>query len=107
MELAQKAAAEGLTPLEVMLKAMRAHANAKPPCWDKAAIYAEKAAPYIHPRLATVECSGPGGKPLLTNTVIIMPGNGRDDLGTSAYILDQLPRLAADLEIGGEGDAAR
>ena len=54
--IADKAAAEGITPLEVMLGAMRE-------AWDKkdrpaAAAFARDAAPYMHPRLASVEHSG-------------------------------------------------
>jgi hypothetical protein len=71
--LAEQATKSGLTPLEVMLKAMRAHAEENPPNWDKAAVFAEKAAPYIHPRLAAIEHKSQeamtvrliGGRPLL------------------------------------------
>lgn len=52
-DIADQAAADGLTPLEVMLKAMRAadaEGNAR-----EAAQYAQMAAPYIHPRLASVQ----------------------------------------------------
>lgn len=47
---------EGLTPLEVMLRAMRAHAEAGH--LDEAAAIAKDAAPYLHPRLTAVEHSG-------------------------------------------------
>lgn len=52
-EIADKAAAEGITPLEVMLKAMMEHYDAKE--YTAAAAIAKDAAPYIHPRLASVE----------------------------------------------------
>lgn len=52
-EIAQAAAASGLTPLEVMLKAMQQHVEAK--SWDEAAKIAQAAAPYMHPRLASVD----------------------------------------------------
>lgn len=51
-----------MTPLEVMLKAMTEHANAKE--WDAAAGIAKDAAPYMHPRLAAVEHSGKDGGPI-------------------------------------------
>lgn len=58
-EIAEKAMAEGMTPLEVMLKAMRQHADAER--WDQAAVVAKDAAPYIHPKLAAVEHTGRDG----------------------------------------------
>ncbi len=54
--IAVQAAAEGITPLEVMLDAMRRHHKAKK--WDKAAAIAKDAAPYIHPRLSATQHSG-------------------------------------------------
>jgi hypothetical protein len=61
-EIAEKASAEGITPLEVMLGAMRA-------AWEKqdkdtAARFAKDAAPYVHPRLANVEHTGEDGGPM-------------------------------------------
>ena len=41
------------TPLEVMIAAMNAHYKAGE--LDQAAVFAEKAAPYIHPKLSSVE----------------------------------------------------
>lgn len=67
-EIAQKAAKEGITPLEFMLKIMRDEA-----CPEEADITqkiafhtarfeaAKAAAPYIHPRLAAIEMSGTVG----------------------------------------------
>lgn len=53
-EVAVKAAAAGLTPLEYMLGVLRNEdADAKDRMWA-----AEKAAPYVHARLASVEHSG-------------------------------------------------
>jgi hypothetical protein len=90
--IAERAAAEGITPLEVILRTMRS-------AWARAstngetvtsfqdaliaAAMAEKAAPYVHPRLAAEkhEVSGTGCEPLLAPTpqvVIYMPDNGRD-----------------------------
>ena len=50
------------SPLEVMLMAMEAHVAAGE--LDKAADRAKDAAPYVHPRLATVQATGKGGEPI-------------------------------------------
>lgn len=73
-EIADRAASEGITPLEVMLGAMReSWALADELKGNKerlterlgyvaaAVEYANKAAPYIHPRLAAIEHSGKDG----------------------------------------------
>lgn len=52
-ELRWIATEAGVTPLEVMLEAMRAHYKAQR--LDEAAAIAKDAAPYIHPRLSSVE----------------------------------------------------
>jgi hypothetical protein len=62
-EIADKAAADGITPLEVILKAMRVNlsrfdATSDPDHLAAAAIFAKDAAPYIHPRLSAVEVDG-------------------------------------------------
>jgi hypothetical protein len=59
-EIADKAAAEGITPLEVMLWAMRKHYAAEQV--TEAVEVAHLAAPYCHARLNAVEVSGPGGE---------------------------------------------
>ena len=94
--IAARAAAEGITPLEVILRTMRS-------AWARAstdgetvtsfqdalvaAAMAEKAAPYVHPRLAAEkhEVSSADGKALLVPTrvptpqvLIYLPDNGRD-----------------------------
>jgi hypothetical protein len=61
-EIADRAMAEGITPLEVMLGAMRC-------AWEngdkeKAASHAKDAAPYMHPRLAAIEHSGDADNPV-------------------------------------------
>ena len=62
-QIADKASEDGVTPLEVMLKAMRYSLGE----FDKslavdhlvaAASFAKDAAPYIHPRLSAVEVDG-------------------------------------------------
>lgn len=62
--IADKAIAEGITPLEVMLTAMRSRAEKKD--WDGAAAIAKDAAPYMHPKLASVQHAGPNGGPIQT-----------------------------------------
>lgn len=53
-EVAEQAAKDGLTPLEYMLSILRnEEAEAKDRMWA-----AEKAAPYVHAKLANVEHSG-------------------------------------------------
>lgn len=53
-EVAEKAADEGLTPLDYMLDVLRdADADPKDRMWA-----AEKAAPYVHAKLASVEHRG-------------------------------------------------
>jgi hypothetical protein len=61
-QIAARAATEGVMPLEVMLSAMRE-------AWsqndrDKAVSYAEKAAPYLHAKLANVQHSGDAENPV-------------------------------------------
>jgi hypothetical protein len=59
-ELADAAAKEGLMPLEYMLSVLRnEEADVKDRMWA-----AEKAAPYVHAKLASVEHKGEGGGPL-------------------------------------------
>jgi hypothetical protein len=55
-EVADRVAAEGLTPLEVMLAAMRHHLEKKN--LDRAAAIAKDAAPYIHPKLSATALTG-------------------------------------------------
>lgn len=62
--IADKAAAEGLTPLEVMLRAMRSHAEKDK--WDEAASIAKDAAPYMHAKLASIQHTGRNGGPIQT-----------------------------------------
>ena len=64
LKIAEEAAADGITPLEVMLTQMRSY-------WDadtdearaKACDIAKDAAPYLHPRLSAVDTTlkDPGG----------------------------------------------
>lgn len=53
-EMANRAAAEGLTPLDYMLQVLRDEEQPK----EDRMWAAEKAAPYVHARLAAIEHSG-------------------------------------------------
>lgn len=73
-EIANQAAEQGITPLEVMLASMRAlwdeatddaGAVIDPAKAKEATAVAKDAAPYIHPRLQAVNHSGPDGGPLM------------------------------------------
>jgi hypothetical protein len=66
-EIAEQAVASGMTPLEVMLSAMRFHVERGD--LDKAAAVAKDAAPYIHPKLASVEHMGENGGALQVQIV--------------------------------------
>jgi hypothetical protein len=66
-EIADRSAAEGITPLEYMLEVMRKDLSDEmepEAMWKAMAMKfeaAKAAAPYIHPRLAAVEHSGKDG----------------------------------------------
>lgn len=73
-EIADRAAEEGLTPLEFMLQMMRRPTDHEDPkiqaLRESMAFEAAKAAaPYVHPRLAAVEHTGADGKELNTAPV--------------------------------------
>ena len=55
-EIAARAAEQGITPLEVMIRAMRQYLEEGR--LDKAAAVAKDAAPYCHPRLSAIAVSG-------------------------------------------------
>ena len=59
-EAAEKAASEGLTPLDYMLSILRDETQEQ----EKRMWAAEKAAPYVHAKLASVEHAGKDGGPL-------------------------------------------
>nr|WP_107341713.1 hypothetical protein [Agrobacterium pusense] len=63
-KVAEREHQNGITPLEVMLKAMRAHVDKND--LDAAASIAKDAAPYMHAKLASVQHSGPKGGPIQT-----------------------------------------
>ena len=61
-ELARKALEADVTPLDVMIWAMNDAMQKKER--DEAAKYAQMAAPYVHPKLASVQHSGDASEPL-------------------------------------------
>lgn len=76
-EMIAKAVAEGVSPLDVMLGAMR-------DAWaagdkEKAANFAKDAAPYLHPKLSSVEHKGDPDNPLETVTRIELTTPEGDD----------------------------
>lgn len=58
--ITDRAMAEGITPLEVMLMAMRKHLEGTTPDYDAAASVAKDAAPYMHPRLSSIDANHSG-----------------------------------------------
>lgn len=82
-EIADKAAATGVTPLEYMLDIMRKPSRSRDPrvrAAHEALRFeaAKAAAPYIHPRLAATEHSGPDGKDLGIPVLIIESDDDED-----------------------------
>ncbi len=73
-EIANRAAEQGVTPLEVMIEAMRdAYAQGGAAA---AFMYAKDAAPYMHAKLASTEMTGKGGgalMPVQPTGVLIVP----------------------------------
>lgn len=103
--IADKATAEGMTPLEVMLKAMRTHADKDE--WDEAASIAKDAAPYMHAKLASIQHTGRGGGPIQTVDLTKLSG---DELAQLEAIFGPLAGAAGDDaedDPAGEGEAGR
>lgn len=79
-EIADKAAAEGITPLEFMLQVMRdepiAGLEPKDQLFAQGMRFeaAKAAAPYIHPRLAAIEHTGEGGGPIDHSLTVTFEG---------------------------------
>ena len=64
LKIAEEAAADGITPIEVMLTQMRSYwADGTDEARAKACDIAKDAAPYLHPRLSAVDntLKDPGG----------------------------------------------
>jgi hypothetical protein len=93
-EVAERAIQQGITPLEVMLCAMRHYFDAGE--YANAAAFARDAAPYVHPRLSSVEVSG-DAQPNVSVTVV-----GGIDL---AAVVGQRPGLHHDHDrLGANGE---
>lgn len=73
-EIADRAIAEGITPLEVMLNTMRKFYDEGE--FLQASTIAKDAAPYIHPRLQTIEHGGPDGGPIQVTVARFTPDAG-------------------------------
>jgi len=72
-EIADQAAATGLTPLEYMIQVMRDDGAED----DRRDDMAKAAAPYMHPRLASTEIKGNGPGGSLTVRVELVKPNSR------------------------------
>lgn len=85
-EIADRAATEGITPLEVMIEAMRFHYDAGN--LDAAADKAKDAAPYVHARLQAVQVGGDPDNPLqierIERAIIDAPDTDRESLPPTA-----------------------
>lgn len=91
VERQKKVAATGDTPLEYMLKVMRdAKADA-----SRRDDMAKAAAPYVHPKLAALQHSGPRGGPIPVIDLTKLSGDE----------LDQLERIFGPLAGSGDDDA--
>ncbi|MCJ8519000.1 hypothetical protein ABID21_001907 [Pseudorhizobium tarimense] len=102
-KVAEREHQNGLTPLEVMLKAMRAHADKDD--WDAAASIAKDAAPYMHAKLASVQHTGRNGGPIQT---VDLTNVTDDQLNALEAIFGPLATASGNDEgdTGGEGEAA-
>lgn len=101
-ERQKRVAATGITPLDYMLKVMRD---------DKADVsrrddMAKAAAPYVHPKLASMQHSGPNGGPIQT---VDLTNVDDEDLERLEALFGPLAGTAGDDAEGdpaGEGEAA-
>lgn len=66
-EIADKAAQEGITPLEVMIQAMREAYETGGPV--AAFPFAKDAAPYMHAKISSMELTGKDGGPVQHTTM--------------------------------------
>lgn len=80
--IADRAMEEGISPLEFMLQIMRTEASdsieddrVRQSIMEMRFEAAKAAAPYVHPRLAAIEHSGPNGGP-----IAVSPVEAPDDL---------------------------
>jgi|SRR5579859_1103656 len=103
LELARKS---GPTPLEIMLGVARA--RFKDGQFDSALDAAGKAAPYLHPKLATTQVTGVGGGPLSFYDLSKMKDMSDDELANLARLAEKLAATGSNPggdseEEGGEG----
>ncbi|MBB4017367.1 hypothetical protein GGR16_002396 [Chelatococcus caeni] len=82
--------ASGLTPLDYMLQLLRNPKNPRDVRFEAA----KAAAPYVHPKLAAIEHSGPGGGPIQT-----------EDVSPRERIAGRIARLAS--RAGADGDPSK
>ena len=96
-QIAEAVAAQGITPLEVMMKVMhqlyeeasnvqeeelgdKTLANeARIKLLNMAATIARHAAPYVHPRLSAIEHTGKDGAPLQSGVLVVPGAMSMDD----------------------------
>src|SRR5262245_11700353 len=83
-DVADRAPAEAITPLEVLLQAMRKHPALGD--LDKAAVFAQGAAPYCHPRLGSITLRGDQDAPLrlVEELIVVYPG-GRMETSAASH----------------------
>lgn len=96
----KRVAATGVTPLEYMLGVMR-DAKADTSRRDD---MAKACAPYVHPKLASVQHAGPNGGPIQTFDVTKLKGMTTEELDLLERALVQIGIVDGDP--GREGDQA-
>ena len=84
----------GPTPLEVMLGVMRA--RFKDGQHESAMDAAQKCAPYLHPKLATTQVTGPNGGPLSFYDLSKMKDFTDDELASLARLAEKLATVGSD-----------
>ncbi len=99
-------AASGITPLDVMIETMRAHWEASLAEPDlvlardlkgQASAIAKDAAPYVHPKLANVQHSGPNNGPIPLEMTQIANFN-------DAQLADLIAAIDSAIRKGGTGE---
>ncbi|WP_233282632.1 hypothetical protein [Agrobacterium tumefaciens] len=103
-KVAEREHQNGITPLEVMLKAMRAHVDKND--LDAAASIAKDAAPYMHAKLASVQHTGRGGGPIQT---VDLTNASEEQLNALEAVFGPLAGSGGDDEgdTSGEGEESR
>lgn len=86
VERQKEVAATGITPLDYMLKVMR---NPKADASRRDEM-AKAAAPYVHPKLATMQHTGRGGGPIQTMDVTKLKGMTDEELDLLERALVQI-----------------